>query len=232
MDEVARKKVLEIIRKSIDEVVYDEMRQMPGRIQARQEEFKKTRSQRAQDAHEALFGKEDEEVNYRLSLHEEEDKKPKITTNELSQFEKEFKSRFPDITFDKQNAPGQNGQIVDFPIINGKKDAVASGKIIIDKETVGFTMSLSDGFKIKSTIENGKPKEFEIKSETKDVFGKILNLFDELFKKKFNEIINPIKEPAADTIAAPEGGVPPVAAAAPAPAPGGETAPPTPAPGV
>jgi len=111
MDEVTRKKVLEIIRKSIDEVVYDEMRQMPGRIQARQEELKKTKSQRAQDAHEALFGKEDEEVNYRLRLHEEEDKKPKITTNELSQFEKEFKSRFPDITFDKQNALGKMAKL-------------------------------------------------------------------------------------------------------------------------
>lgn len=193
MDEITRKKVLEIIRKSIDEVVYDEMRQMPGRIQARQEEAKKTKAQRAQDAHEALFGKEEEEMNYKLNLHEAEEK-PKITTDELEQFQKEFKSRFPDITFDKQNAPGQNGQIVDFPIVNGKKDAVASGKIILDKEMLGFTMSLSDGFKIKSVIEGGKPKEFEIKPETKDAFGKVLNLYDELFKKRFNEIINPTGE--------------------------------------
>lgn len=192
MDEVTKKHVLEIIKKSIDEVVYDEMKKMPGRLQAKQEELKKTKSQRAQDAHEALFGKEDEEVNYKVRLHENEER-PKITTEELSNFEKEFKSRFPNILFDKQTGIGQNGQIVDFPIIKGQKDAVASGKITIDREVIGFKMSLIDGFKIRSVIENGKPKEFEIKSETKDVFGKILNLYDELFKKRFNEIINPIE---------------------------------------
>ena len=193
MEESARIKVLEIIRKSIDEVVYDEMKKMPGRIQARQEEFKKTKSQRAQDAHDALFGNQEDEISYRLKLHES-DARPKITTNELSQFENDFKNRFPDIVFDKQNGIGQNGQIVDFPIKNGKKDAVASGKIIIDNEAIGFTMSLSDGLKIKSTIEGGQIRAFEIEPETKDIFAKLLNLYEELFKKRFNEIINPTED--------------------------------------
>jgi hypothetical protein len=42
---------------------------------------------------------------------------------------------------------------VDFQIIDGKKDAITSGKIIIDKESLAFTMSLSNGFKIKSVID-------------------------------------------------------------------------------
>ena len=197
MNEAERKKVLEIIRKSIDEVVYDEMKKMPGRLQARQEELKKTKSQRAQDAHDALFGKDDEEMNYKLQLHEMIEK-PKITPNEFDDFEREFKSRFPNIVFNKQTAPGQNGQIVDFPIINEQKDAITSGIITIDKESIGFSMSLSNGFKIRSVIENGAPKEFEIKSETKDAFGKILNLYEELFKKRFNEIINPTEEEDAE----------------------------------
>lgn len=225
MDEATRKNVLEIIRKSIDEVVYDEMKKMPGKLQARQEELKKTKSQRAQEAHEALFGKDEEEMNYKLQLHEAIEK-PKITPIELDDFEREFKSRFPDIVFDKQIATGQNGQIVDFPIINGRKDAITSGAIKIDKESIGFTMSLSNGFKIRSVIENGIPKEFEIKSETKDVFGKILNLYEELFKKRFNEVINPTEEESAeDLLPAPSAETPP---AVPAPAPLAGTPPATP----
>jgi hypothetical protein len=193
MDENTRKKVLEIIKKSIDEVVYDEMRQLPGRLQAKQEELKKTKAQREQDAHEALFGGKQDEMNYRLQLHEAIET-PKITPSELDDFEREFKSRFPNIVFEKQNAPGQNGQIVDFPVINEQKDAITSGKITIDKDSIGFTMSLINGFKVRSIIEGGIPKEFEIKSETKDIFGKILNLYEELFKKRFNEIINPAAE--------------------------------------
>jgi len=189
MDEVTRKKVLEIIKKSLDEVVYDEMRRVPETIKKRQEEIKKTKSQRAQDAHDALFGK-DEEMNYKLKLHEGQEN-PKITTNELEQFDKEFKSRFPGISFEKQ--PG-NAQIVGFPIKNGQKDAITSGKITTGESEIGFTMSLINGFKINSIIEGGKIKPFEIKKETKDVFGKILNLYEEIFKKRFNDIINPTEQ--------------------------------------
>lgn len=218
MDENTKKKVLEIIRKSIDEVVYDEMRQMPGRLQARQEELKKTKAQRAQEAHEALFGNQEEEMNYKLQLHEAMEN-PKITPSELDNFEREFKSRFPNIVFKKQNAPGQNGQIVDFPVINEQKDAIASGKITIDKDSIGFSMSLINGFKIRSIIEGGAPKEFEIKSETKDVFGKVLNLYEELFKKRFNEIINPAEEETEDVMLTgePAPTAEPTAPAAPAP---------------
>jgi hypothetical protein len=218
MDENTKKKVLEIIRKSIDEVVYDEMRQMPGRLQARQEELKKTKAQRAQEAHEALFGNQEEEMNYKLQLHEAMEN-PKITPSELDNFEREFKSRFPNIVFEKQNAPGQNGQIVDFPVINEQKDAIASGKITIDKDSIGFSMSLINGFKIRSIIEGGAPKEFEIKSETKDVFGKVLNLYEELFKKRFNEIINPAEEETEDVMPTgePAPTAEPTAPAAPAP---------------
>jgi len=189
MNETERKKVLEIIKQTIDEVVYDEVKKMPLKIQARQEELAKTRAQREQDAHDALFGNENEEMTYKLRLHENEEK-PKITTDELINFEKEFKSRFPNISFDKQVAQGQNGQIVDFPIKNGQKDAFTSGKIKIEKNEIQFTMSLINGIKVKSIIEGGRLKEFEINSETKDVFNKLLNLYEELFKKRFNGIIN------------------------------------------
>jgi hypothetical protein len=189
MNETERKKVLEIIKQTIDEVVYDEVKKMPLKIQARQEELTKTKAQREQDAHDALFGNENEEMTYKLRLHENEEK-PKITTDELVNFEKEFKSRFPNISFNKQIAQGQNGQIVDFPIKNGQKDAFTSGKIKLEKDEIQFTMSLIDGLKIKSVVEGGKIKAFEISSETKDVFNKLLNLYEELFKKRFNEIIN------------------------------------------
>lgn len=189
MNETERKKVLEIIKQTIDEVVYDEVKKMPLKIQARQEELAKTKAQREQDAHDALFGNENEEMTYKLRLHENEEK-PKITTDELVNFEKEFKSRFPNISFNKQIAQGQNGQIVDFPIKNGQKDAFTSGKIKLEKDEIQFTMSLIDGLKIKSIIEGGRIKDFEISSETKDIFSKLLNLYEELFKKRFNEIIN------------------------------------------
>jgi len=190
MDETIRKKVLEIIRGTIDEVVYDEMRQMPKKLQAKQEEMKKTKAQRAQDAHDALFGSKEEEHNYKLRLHEGEEK-PKISADELNEFEKEFKGHFPGISFDKQIGLGKNGQIVDFPTKDGKTDAVTSGTISIGQNKIGFTMSLANGFKIRSITEQGNPKEFEISKDTKDVFGQILNLYEETFKKKFNEIINP-----------------------------------------
>jgi len=190
MDENTRKKVIEIIRETIDEVVYDEMRQMPKKLQAKQEEMSKTKAQRAQDAHDALFGKKEEEHNYKLQLHENEEK-PKVLANELSQFEKEFKSHFPGISFDKQSG---NGQIVDFPIKDGKTDAITSGTITVGQDKIGFSMSLTNGLKIESVADNGMPKEFEINKDTKDVFGKLLNLYEEVFKKKFNEIINPQEE--------------------------------------
>lgn len=193
MDEVTKQKVLEIIKGTIDEVVYDEMRQMPKRLQAKQEEMSKTKAQRAQDAHDALFGTKEEEHNYKLQLHENEER-PKISGDELNQFEKEFKGHFPGISFNRQNG---NGQIVDFPVKDGKTDATTSGIITVEQEKIGFTMSLSNGFKIKSLVENGKPKEFNINKDTKDVFGKILNLYEETFKKKFNEIINPSEEVGA-----------------------------------
>lgn len=189
MEELERRKIIEIIRTSIDEVVHDEIKKRPEQERKRQEEFTKTKAQREQDAHDAIFGKEDEEMSYKLRLHESEEI-PKITANELEQFEKEFKSRFPNIIFDKQTGIGKNGQIVDFPVKNGQKDAISSGRISIGKESIGFSMSLSDGFKIRSLIESGKPKMFKITSETKDVFGKLLNLYEEIFSKRFNEIIN------------------------------------------
>jgi len=189
VDEITKKKLLEIIRACIDEVVYDEMRQLPEKLKTRQEEIKKTKAQRAQDAHDALFGTE-EEIRYKLRLHETNER-PRISSKEFQQFEKEFKNRFPGISFKKQLGPGQNGQIVDFPIRNGQKDAITSGEITIGDEAIGFTMSLLNGFKIKNIIENGNLKTFEINKETKDVFGKILNLFEEIFKEKFNQILNP-----------------------------------------
>jgi len=198
MDENTKKRVLEIIKKCIDETVYDEVKQIPARLQAKQEELNKTKSQKNQDAHDALFGKDDEEMSYKLHLHEIEEN-PKITPDELIQFEKDFKSRFPGISFDKQIGYGQNGQIVNFPMINGQKDAVASGKINIGQEIIGFSMSLIDGLKIKSVSNDGFQKGFEINKETKDVFGKLLNLYEEVFKQRFNEIINPNEDSSADT---------------------------------
>ena len=216
ISESTRKKVLEFIRKSIDEVVYDEVKQMPVRMQAKQDELSKTKAQREQDAHDSLFGKDKEQISYRLNLHESEER-PKITTDELEQFEQEFKSRFPEITFDKQIGIGKNGQIVDFPVIDGKTDAVAVGKITIDNNSLGFKMSLASGLKIKSIVDGGNSVDFEINKKTKDIFGKLLNLYEELFKKRFNEIINPAEEEMADDMSmAPM--EEPVAPAAPAPA--------------
>jgi len=215
MDEIERKKVLEVIKQSIDEVVYDEIRQMPARLQAKQEELTKTKSQRAQDAHDALFGRDEDEMSYKLRLHESSEN-PKITTNELDQFQKEFKNRFPGISFDKQIGPGQNGQIVDFPVKNGQKDAVTSGTITVGKDSIKFSMSLLNGVIIKSAIQGGKLKGFEISKESKDTFDKILNLYEEIFKKKFNEIINPTQDATDVAPTTPE--VAPMAASTPPPA--------------
>ena len=216
MEENIRKKILEIIRETINEMVYDEMKQMPSRLEAKQDELKKTKAQMAQDAHDALFGifgsPEDDGISYRLKLHESENK-PRVSSNELESFETEFKGHFPGISFDKQVGGGKNGQIVDFPLNNGQKDAVTSGVITIGQEKIGFSMSLLNGFRIKSIIENGQPKSFEIKKETKDAFSKILNLYDTVFKEKFNGIINPAGEAGEE---AGESTIPPVDANAPA----------------
>ena len=222
MEETVKKKVLELIKQSIDEVVYDEVKQIPARLKAKHEEQTKTKAQRDQDAHNALFGSKDDEISFRIRLHESNDK-PTITSEELNQFENEFKSRFPGISFDKQVGAGKNGQIVDFPVISGQNDAVTSGKIISEKDVLSFTMSLSNGLKIASVIINGRPKPFEINKSTKDIFGKMLNLYEKLFKERFNQIINPSSQPEASP--------PAPAPAAPAPAaqaaPGTTTTPPT-----
>ena len=226
MDENTKKKVLEIIRKSIDEVVYGEIKKVPQRIKASQEEIKKTKAQRDLDAHNALFGNKEEEISYRLRLHESEER-PKINPNELDEFQKEFKSRFPGISFDKQVGNGKNGQLVDFPVKGGQKDAFASGKILIGDQSMAFSMSLLNGFKIRNLIVNGEQKPFEIRKETKDVFGKILNLYEELFKKRFNEIINPVNaEEQGETPNAQEAGQA-QATTTPAPAVAQAGAPPT-----
>lgn len=229
MEENIKKQILEIIRETINEIVYDEMKQMPSRLEAKQNEMKKTKAQMAQDAHDALFGifgsPEDDGISYRLKLHESENK-PRVSSNELEAFETEFKGHFPGISFDKQVGGGKNGQIVDFPLSNGQKDAVTSGVITIGQEKIGFSMSLLNGFRIKSIIENGQPKSFEIKKETKDAFSKILNLYDTVFKEKFNGIINPSGETGeqpgevmAPPAAAPTPEATPAPEAAPAPAP-------------
>ncbi|MFA5068181.1 MAG: hypothetical protein WC466_09160 [Candidatus Izemoplasmatales bacterium] len=198
MEENIRKQIIELIRKSINEVVYDEIKKMPQRLHQRQEEIKKTKSQREQDAHDALFGKNDEEISYRINIRESEEK-PKISVSELEQFKNDFISRFPNVSFYKQNGPKQNGQIVDFPIIKGKKDAFASGKITFDKDEIGFTMSIVDGLKIVNVYDENKLIPFEIRNETKDVFSKMLNLYEQIFKKKFNDIVNSSTEEVAST---------------------------------
>lgn len=190
-----KEQLIKIIRDTINNIVYKDYKEMPKRLSLKREEMKKTTAQKEMDVHEALFGKEEDGVSYRLHLHE--NNKPKITTSELNNFEKEFKNRFPNVIFDMQNGNGSNGQIVDFPVINDVVDAVSSGKIIVEKESIKFIMSLVDGLKIQSEIINGKPKLFEINSETKDVFSKLLNLYEELFKNRFNQIINPVQDDAS-----------------------------------
>ena len=192
MEENIRKKVLEIIRDSINETVYEQMKNLPEVLKTKQEELKKTKAQRDIDAHEALFGREDNKFQYRLNLREGVEKiKPRITSAELSDFESNAKKQFPEISFDKQRT---NGQIVSFPLASGKVDAVASGKITAKGgQSINFTMSLLNGFNVKSSNDMNS-KGFEINNETKDMFSKMLNFYDTVFKEKFNGIINPSDE--------------------------------------
>ena len=163
MEESTKQKVLEIIRKAIDEVVYDEMKQMPERLKFKQEEIKVSRAQREQQVHDDLFGKKEDDWTYKLNLHEAE-KKPTITSSELSNFEKDFKQHFPGIYFEKQIGVGKSGQIVDFPQRNGENDAISSGKIVVGQESIGFNMSLLNGVEVFSLKNGSEILPFELKA--------------------------------------------------------------------
>jgi hypothetical protein len=191
MDEITRKKVIEIIKNSIDEVVYDKIKQLPEKQKVRQDELNRTKAQRSQDVHNALFGSEDEQMVYKIKLHESNEK-PKVTTVELDSFKQEMKGHLDGIDLIFYN--GINGQIVDFPVKNRETDATCYGKITVNKNSLLFSMSLLNGLKIKSVVENGNIKEFEISKSTKVIFDKMLNLYEEVFKEKFSEIINPTDE--------------------------------------
>jgi hypothetical protein len=187
MDKIIKEKLLKIIRDSINETVYEEMKRLPEILNTREENYQKTKAQRAQYAHEALFGTEEEQIQHRIHINESTER-PKVSQEELEKFESDTKRQFPEISFNKQNV---NNQIISFPIQDGKTDAVASGTISAKGgEKIGFIMSLLNGFNI---VEDNN-KTFEINKDTKDIFGKILNFYETVFKEKFSEIINPKEE--------------------------------------
>ena len=188
MDEKTKSKVLEIIRNAINEIVYDEVKRMPETIQKKQTELKKTKSQKEQDVHDALFGSKDVEYTRRIRLRENSER-PSITTMELDNFEKELVSRMPNVVLHKQVGQGQNGQIVNFPIKKGQKDAVCIGTLKFEQNSFDFLMSLTDGLTIKTPIHKGVQIPFQIDDKTKDVFSKLFNLYKELFKKRFEEVV-------------------------------------------
>lgn len=186
MEEQGRKQIIELIRKIIDEEAFAELKQMPQRLQQRKEEIKKTKAQREEDAEQALFFGMDKnkEIKNQLKLNEDEQRKPKITKQELEQFEKDFNSHMHgSVTkFDKQLHG--NKEVVDFPYVNGKPDAFTSGTVSIGSgREITFSMSILNGLKITAA-------DLEITNENKNLLDKLYNLYITIFKTKFGEIIS------------------------------------------
>ena len=213
MDENARKKVLEMIRTAIDEMVYDEIRQKPSKDRARQEEIKKTKAQVGNDAHDALFGSEEEQFTHKLNLFESKEK-PKISPTESSQFEEELNKSLVkfNVTLIPQKIAGVD-RIISFPRKNNKTDALIFGAANVgNNENLKFSISLLNGLQMNS-------KDIKMDDETKKFIDVITNLYNSTLKEKLSAFTSPKGQDAGEMAppnAAPE--IPAQAPAAPPPA--------------
>jgi len=180
MNEELKKHIKGIISKTIDELVIEELKKMPEKIKKQQQYDKMTKAQKQDQIDLDLFygGENRKEIDTKIQLKESDI--IKISAMELESFKNDFISHLPGhaVDFDNQIVNGKKS-IASFPYSHGTTDAVVTGRV---DNKITFRMSLKDGFIINAN-------EVKIDDDNKDLFIKLFNLYNTLFKQKFTEFL-------------------------------------------
>jgi len=181
MKEEARKQVLEIIRKTIDEVAFEELASMPANLAKKAEQVKMTKAQRSDQTHNDLFygGATKADINTRFRLSES--MKINVSSKEIAAFQEELAKHLQGhtIKFEDQVVGGVTSN-VGFPVVDGTVDAIVIGNI---DSQLQFSMSLKGGLEILTN-------RFKVTDENKELVTKLHNLFNTVFKPKFTDILS------------------------------------------
>jgi len=164
----------EIIKNTINDAAFKRLAKLPEEEKKEAEELTKTKSQLAQDAHNALFGTEKESFTYQINENIE------VSNAEIEAFKEELTKHLigHTVTFDTQTNNNVE-TIADFRSDNGTIDVVITGKIDNDWN---FSFSLKKGLALKVNY-------VEITSENKELTSKLYNLYNSVFKTKFSSMI-------------------------------------------
>ena len=171
--ELTTEKINKLIEDSINDAAFKRLAKLPEEEKKAQEENAKTKSQRAQDAHDALFGKGE---NFKYQINENIE----VSNSEIETFKEELVKHLigHSVAFDTQTNNNVK-TIADFRDNNGTIDVVISGRIDNDWT---FAFSLKHGLTIKVNF-------VEITSENKELTSKLYNLYNSVFKTKFSSMI-------------------------------------------
>ncbi len=140
------KQVREIIRRTIDETAFDELRKAPSKKESFFDELRKNAQKNAQVAHDALFfgGNKDNLEGTRKRIALGESAKPKINKTDVANFEKEFQNFIPNATISLDTQ--KNGYALSFPKVPDGVEVYASGKLTFGQgQVVDFKLSLLNG---------------------------------------------------------------------------------------
>ena len=152
------KQIREIIRQSIDETAFEELKTAPARKEKFFDELRQNVQKNAETAHNALFfgGNKDNLEGTRKRISLGESTKPKINKTDVSNFEKEFQNFIPSATINLDTQ--KNGYALSFPKVPEGVEVFASGKLIFGQgQVVSFQLSLLNGVVVN--LINFKPTQ-------------------------------------------------------------------------
>ena len=187
----SKQKIREIIRRTIEEVAFEELAKIPEANEKKRKQLKMTKSQQEDQIHNDMFfggGSKESDTRFRIN----ENKQIKISAGELSSFQQDFSAHLSGhiVDFIKQRV-GDKESIISFPIVNNTPDAVSIG--VVDNQ-LKFKMSLRNGLVLNT-------ENFKITDENKELAPKLYNLYNTIFKKKFTELLSaPESETSIDNI--------------------------------
>lgn len=150
--------IRELVRKSIDETAFEELKKAPAKKEKFFDELRQNAKKSAQAAHDALFfgGNKDnlDGTMKRISLGESA--KPRINKTDVVNFEKDFQNFIPNATISLDTQ--KNGYALSFPKVPGGMEVYASGKLTFGQGQVAdFKLSLLNGVMVN--LLNFKPTQ-------------------------------------------------------------------------
>lgn len=165
----------EVVENAINDAAFKRLSQLPEEAKKELEKKKMTKSQTAKDVDDALFGVKktyDEKFNLRENID--------VSNAEIESFKDDLISHLigHSVSFDIQVNDGVK-TVADFHNSEGTIDASISGQI--DNDWL-FTFSLKNGLIIKAD-------SVEITNDNKELTSKLYNLYNNVFKTKFAELI-------------------------------------------